>query len=49
VTIAGDKVVGFETVLHELSDEASLAVQFTGVGGRQRFGCGVFVPIRVRA
>lgn len=48
VTIAGDRVVGFETTLHDLSDEGSLAVQYAGIGGRQRFGCGVFLAIRPR-
>jgi len=45
VTIAGDKVVGFGTTLHGLSDEASLIVQRAGIGGRQRMGCGVFGPV----
>lgn len=49
VTIAGDKVIGFGTTLHGLSDEASLVVQRAGLGGRQRMGCGVFGPVtRVR-
>lgn len=42
--IAGDKVVGFAVTLHELSPQHSLVVQSHGVGGRQRFGCGVFTP-----
>ncbi len=45
VTIANDKVVGFGTTLHGLSDEASLVVQRAGIGGRQRMGCGVFGPM----
>lgn len=45
VTIAADKVVGFGTTLHGLSDEASLIVQRVGIGGRQRMGCGVFGPV----
>lgn len=44
LTIAGDRVVGFGLRLDELSDEDSLKVQCAGVGGRQRFGCGVFSP-----
>jgi CRISPR-associated protein Cas6 len=44
VTVAGDKVVGFGLRLLGLSDEDSLAIQYTGIGGRQRFGCGIFGP-----
>ncbi len=44
--IAGDTVVGFGVTLRGLSDEHSLRVQYAGVGGRQRFGCGVFLPTR---
>lgn len=46
VTINGDKVVGFETLLHDLSPDDSLRVQYAGIGGRQRMGCGVFVAQR---
>lgn len=45
VTIAADKVVGFGTTIHGLSDDASLIVQRAGIGGRQRMGCGVFGPL----
>jgi CRISPR-associated protein Cas6 len=48
LNVAGDTVVGFQTTLHELDDEGSLKVQSAGVGGRQRMGCGVFVPVRGR-
>lgn len=44
VTVDGDKVVGFGVRLEGLSDEDSLKVQYAGIGGRQRFGCGVFGP-----
>ena len=44
VTVGGDKVVGFGLLLDGLSDAASLAIQYGGMGGRQRFGCGVFGP-----
>ncbi len=46
LNIAGDKVVGFGVTLRGLSDEHSLRMQYAGVGGRQRFGCGVFLPTR---
>lgn len=43
--VAGKKVVGFGVTLHELSAEASLAAQYAGLGGKQRMGCGVLVPV----
>lgn len=46
INVAGDKIVGFGVTLRGLSDEHALTVQYAGVGGRQRFGCGVFVPVR---
>lgn len=45
VRIAGDTVVGFQVTLHDLDDQGSLAVQYRGLGGRQRMGCGVFTPL----
>ncbi len=40
-----DKViVGYALTIDELTAEESVCVQEHGVGGRQRFGCGVFVP-----
>jgi CRISPR-associated endonuclease/helicase Cas3 len=45
VTVAGDKVVGFALRLSGLKEEDSLAIQYAGLGGRQRFGCGVFSPV----
>ena len=40
--IHGQAVVGYGLRVEGLSDEASLRVQAEGVGGRRRFGCGVF-------
>lgn len=47
VQVAEHRIVGFETVLEGLSERDSLAVQGAGIGGRQRMGCGVFVPSRL--
>jgi len=44
ITISQKKVLGFSTVLTNLSLEDSLKVQTHGLGGRQRMGCGVFLP-----
>ncbi len=40
------QVVGFEVMATGLSAEDSLKLQETGLGGRRRMGCGVFVGIR---
>jgi CRISPR-associated protein Cas6 len=44
VCIHGKNVVGFGMYVSELTAEESLIVQERGVGGRRRFGCGLFVP-----
>lgn len=38
-------IVGYPVILRGLSAEDSLRVQGLGIGGRQRFGCGVFSPM----
>ncbi len=38
------EIVGFALRVDKLSPEHSLLVQEYGVGGRRRFGCGIFVP-----
>lgn len=44
VTVNGDKVVGFGVRVTGLNEGGSLALQYGGLGGRQRFGCGIFGP-----
>lgn len=46
ITIHGRKVVGFGIGLFELSDGDSVTVQINPIGGRRRFGCGSFFPLR---
>jgi CRISPR-associated endonuclease/helicase Cas3 len=48
LAVAGDKVVGFGVTLRELDEDGSVKVQCAGLGGRQRMGCGVFVPMERR-
>jgi CRISPR-associated endonuclease/helicase Cas3 len=43
MTVSGNRVVGFGVALHDLSEDDSLKVQYHGVGGKQRMGCGVFL------
>jgi CRISPR-associated protein Cas6 len=45
VRVAGAKVVGFGLALRGLDEADSLRMQYEGLGGRQRFGCGVFGPV----
>ena len=46
INIGGHRVVGFGVRLEGLAPTESLRVQAVGVGGRQRMGCGIFVPPR---
>lgn len=43
--VNGKTVVGFGVTLHDLTEEGSLKVQYAGLGGKQRMGCGVMVPV----
>ena len=40
------QVVGFEVVVNTLTGGDAVKLQEVGLGGRRRFGCGVFVPYR---
>ncbi len=40
-------ISGYSLVLHDLTPEGSLRVQYAGLGKERRFGCGVFVPYKV--
>jgi len=44
IHIKDKEVVGFAVEVSELAAEESLLLQEKGVGGRQHFGCGVFIP-----
>lgn len=44
--IHGKEVVGFAVGIEQLTAEESILVQERGIGGRRRFGCGIFVPDR---
>lgn len=37
---------GFSLVIHDLKPEASVQLQYTGLGGERRYGCGIFVPYK---
>lgn len=40
-------ITGYSLVLHDLTPEGSLRVQYSGLGNGRRFGCGIFVPYKV--
>jgi CRISPR-associated protein Cas6 len=48
-TLAGDQRVihGYSLVVHDLKPDASLQLQYAGLGEERRFGCGIFVPHKV--
>ena len=48
LSIHGREVVGFAVRVTALAPDHSLRLQALGLGGRRRFGCGVFVPTRGR-
>ena len=39
-------VVGYAVEVHGLSAPDSIRLQSLGIGGRRRFGCGIFIPAR---
>lgn len=44
--IRDKEVVGFALRVEELTAEESIRLQERGLGGRRRFGCGIFIPDR---
>jgi len=46
--LKGKSIVGYSVRVSDLSDEASIKLQETGLGGRHRMGCGIFVPVKAR-
>ncbi|MFH0825635.1 MAG: type I-MYXAN CRISPR-associated protein Cas6/Cmx6 [Pseudomonadota bacterium] len=46
IRIRDKEVVGFALRLEELTAEESILVHEKGIGGRRRFGCGIFIPDR---
>lgn len=40
------EVVGYAVTATGLTDEESVTLQAQGLGGRRRFGCGIFVPVK---
>ncbi|MBI4700886.1 MAG: type I-MYXAN CRISPR-associated protein Cas6/Cmx6 [Deltaproteobacteria bacterium] len=49
VRVRDRKVVGFRTLVTELTAEESIALQEHGLGGRRKLGCGMFGGARMEA
>jgi len=45
LNIKGREIVGFSVIVEKLSPEGSIQLQERGIGGRRRFGCGIFTPM----
>jgi len=46
IRIHDKEVVGFALRVEELTADESIKLQEKGIGGRRRFGCGIFIPDR---
>lgn len=48
-TLVGDgqTIRGFSLVVHDLKPEASLRLQYAGLGEARHLGCGIFVPHKI--
>lgn len=46
ITIRDKTVVGYALEVMGLSDVDSISLQERGIGGRRRFGCGIFTPVK---
>lgn len=42
----GRTIRGYSLVVHDLKADASLKLQYLGLGGNRRYGCGIFVPYK---
>jgi CRISPR-associated protein Cas6 len=40
-------IEGYSLVLHDLKPEASLVLQYAGLGVDHQYGCGIFIPYKV--
>lgn len=46
IKISGKEIVGFALKIKNLTDKEAVLLQENGIGGRRRFGCGIFMPVR---
>lgn len=43
---AHQAIRGYSLVIHDLKPDASLHLQYTGIGADRQYGCGIFVPYK---
>jgi len=43
----GNAIRGFSLVIHDLKAEASLRLQYAGLGGARQYGFGIFIPYKL--
>jgi CRISPR-associated protein Cas6 len=46
IRVRDKEIVGFAVKVNNLTAEESIRLQEEGIGGRRRFGCGLFVPLK---
>ncbi len=46
ITGSGQSINGYSLVLHDLKPDASLQLQYLGLGGNRHYGCGIFVQYK---
>ncbi len=47
LTSPTQQINGYSLVLHDLTPESSMKLQYHGLGESRHFGCGIFVPYKV--
>jgi CRISPR-associated protein Cas6 len=46
IEVPGRTIHGYSLVIHDLKPDASLRLQYMGLGADRRYGCGIFVPYK---
>ncbi len=48
-TLKGEQqsIHGYSLVIHDLKPDASLQLQYAGLGENRQFGCGIFIPYKI--
>ncbi len=49
IAASGQSINGYSLVLHDLKPDASLQLQYLGLGGNRHYGCGIFVQYKAIA
>lgn len=49
LSISKQTIHGYSLVVHDMKPDASLRLQYAGLGTERRYGCGIFVPYKAIA